>query len=431
MKILLKMKKMINTKIAIAIMSSLSFIACTYEYGVPQKKVEEVATIEDIVVPANMVFNHPGLLHSQADFDRMKTKVDNQIDPWISGYNKMISNSHASATYVMKGPVVTLIRGGGSVEEPLPDNYSTAFNDAHAAYLTAIRWKITGDVAYANKSIQILNAWAATCTSISGDSNKALGAGIYGYQFANAAEIMRSYSGWNATDLAKFKKWMLDVFYPVNYNFLQTHYNTCNSHYWANWDLCNLASIMSIAVLNDDVAKYTYVINYLMKGNGNGQLLKAINYIHPKTTNDDIDLGQIQEAGRDQGHALMVVGLLGSIAQMGANQGLDIYGYNDNMILKGAEYEAKFNAARLNVPFKTYTNCDNITHTAAADDAARGSMRPIWERIYNHYTVKKGIKARYIKMAKDINYPEGGSGEYDPNSGGYDDLGFGTLLYSL
>lgn len=425
------MKKIINTKIAIAIFGCLSFIGCTYEYGLPKVNAEEATVIEDIKVPANMVFAHPGLLHSQADFDRMKTKVANQVDPWISGYNKMISNSHASATYAMKGPVVKLIRGGGSKEEPSPDNYSTAMEDAHAAYLTAIRWKITGDVAYANKSIQILNAWAATCTSISGDSNKALGAGIYGYQFANAAEIMRDYSGWNATDLAKYKKWMLDVFYPVNKAFLDTHWNACNTHYWANWDLCNLASIMSIAVLNDDVTMYNFAINYLMKGVGNGQLLKAINHIHPKSANDDIDLGQIQESGRDQGHTLMVIGLLGSIAKMGDTQGLDIYGYNDNMILKGAEYVAKYNAARLSVPFTTYTNCANVTHTTTADDAGRSQIRPVWERIYNHYTKSKGIKARYIKTAKDIGYPEGGSGDLNPNSGGYDDLGFGTLLYSL
>lgn len=427
----MKKIKLSKNKFVWVLLASIAFVACSYDYGLPQDKNDEISnTSDDITVPASMKFAHPGLLHSKEDFDRMKTNVANNVDPWLAGYNKMISNSHASSTYVMKGPVAILIRGGGSKEEPAADNYSTVMNDAHAAYLTAIRWKITGDAAYANKSIQILNAWAATCTKISGDSNKALGAGIYGYQFANAAEIMRDYSGWNAADLAKFKKWMLDVFYPVNYDFLQTHYNTCSSHYWANWDLCNLASIMSIAVLNDDVEKYTYVINYLMKGVGNGQLVKAVNYVHPKGANDDIDLGQIQEAGRDQGHALMVVGLLGTIAQMAENQGLDVYGYKDNLILKGAEYEAKFNYARLAVPFNKYTNCDNITHTAAADDAARGQIRPAWERIYNHYTVKKGIKARYVKMGKDLTYPEGGSGEYDPNSGGYDDLGFGTLLYS-
>lgn len=426
------MKKNINTKIAIAIIGCLSFIGCTYEYGLPKENAEETTTvIEDVKMPANMVLVHPGLLHSKADFDRMKTKVANQVDPWISGYNKLISNKHALLSYVMKGPVVKLVGGGNSVEEPDPNNAFLLMEDAHAAYLLAIRWKITGDVDYANKSIQILNSWAATCTSITGDSNKTLAAGIYGYQLANAAEIMRNYPSWTTNDFNKFKKWMLDVFYPINKDFLDTHRGTCSTHYWANWDLCSLASVMSIAVLNDDVPKYTFAINYLMKGVGNGQLKKAINNIHPKSANDDIDLGQIQESGRDQGHAQMVIGLLGTIAQMAYTQGLDIYGYNDNMILKAGEYEAKFNVARLGVPFTTYTNCDNITHTVAADDPARGEQRPIWERLYNHYTIKKGIKARYIKMGRDKQYPEGGSGEYNPNGGGYDDLGFGTLLYSL
>lgn len=385
--------------------------------------------ISPITVPVNKNFVHPGLLHTQADFDRIKAKVNLSADPWISGWNKLIANNHSQLTY-NPNPTVKIIRGGNSREEPMPDNYSNAMNDAHAAYQTALRWKITGDVAYANKSIQILNAWASTCTSISGDPNALLAAGIYGYEFANAAEIMRDYSGWSATDFNAFKKWMLDVFYPHVRSFLDNHMGTCPTYIWSNWDLCSVATVMSIGVLTDDVNIYTYAIDYLMNGVGNGQLLKAVNYFHPKSSNDDMDLGQAQESGRDQGHALLSIGLLSVIGQTAINQGEDIYGYNGNAILKAAEYEAKYNYAFLDVPFHTYTNCNNETHTVVSS-VGRGEHRSFWERLRSYYVKKKGIKARYLNMAANAHFPEGGGGDFGPNSGGFDDLGFGTLLYSL
>jgi len=371
-------------------------------------------------------FVHPGLLHTQADFDRMKLKVNASAQPWITGWNKLIANSHAQLTY-SPSPVVKLIRGGSSVEEPQPDNYSAAFNDAAAAYQTAIRWKITGDVAYANKSIQILNAWANTCTSISGDSNKVLGAGIYGYQFANAAEIMRTYSGWSATDFDKFKTWMKTVFLPISKDFLVRHNNTCISHYWANWDLCSILNVMSIGVLTDDADLYNTAVTYLKNGIGNGQLIKAVWYDHKDGT------AQIQESGRDQGHTLLCVGFLSDIAQSTWNQGDDFYSYNDNLILKGAEYAAKYNFTTLTIPFQPYNNCDNVNHVVNSADA-RGGIRPIWNAIYNHYLIRKGLSVdalKYVSLARNIVETEGGGGDYGPNSGGFDSLGFGTLLYSL
>ena len=57
---------------------------------------------------------------------------------------------------------------------------------------------------------------------------------------------------------------------------------------------------------------------------------------------------------------------------------------------------------------------------------ARNS-RTIWEPIYNHYVVLKHMKATYAALVR----PEGGGGDYGPNSGGFDALGYGTLTFSL
>ncbi len=370
----------------------------------------------------NVPFIHPGLLHNQVDFDRIKTKVDEGASPWIDGWNILIANSHCQSTYT-PNPVDTLIRGGSSREQPKPDNYSRAFNDVAAAYQLAVRWKITGDNAYADAAVNILNTWAKVCKAISGDSNAQLAAGIYGYEFANAAEIMRTYGGWDAPDFKMFQTWMYKVWYPINKDFLIRHNGTCISHYWANWDLCNIASTMAIGVLTDKRQLYNEAINYFQKGLGTGNIYHAINYVYGDS------LAQWQESGRDQGHGTLDVALMGAICQQAWNQGDDLFGLDNNRFLKGCEYVAKYNVAGLEVPYTAYTNCEGVSNPVISS-GSRGTVRPMWELVYNHYVKLKGLKATWIQLAAKSVRPEGGGGNYGPNSGGFDQLGLGTLMYS-
>lgn len=395
----------------------------------PPKPDPEIAYIDTLNPSVPM---KRGGLHTEEDFERVRQKIADGEEPWISGWNKLISNPRSQTTWTAS-PVVKLVRGGNSREEPDPDNYSRAMNDAAAAYQLALRWKISGDKSFAQAGINILNAWASTCERISGNSNTALAGGIYGYQFAVAAELLRDYDGWATEDFEAYKQWMVNVFYDLNMAFLRSHWGTCDSHYWANWDLCNLASVISIAVLTDNRSMYNYAVHYLQKGNGNGNFFNAINHVF---TDENAGLAQLQESGRDQGHSLMVIGLLGTICQLTWNQGDDFYGLDDNRVLKASEYTAKYNVAQLNVPFETYTrrfaaNCtQSETHTDISP-AGRGGVRPIWSAAYYHYTKVKNLSATYTGMGVQQTQPEGGGGDYGPNSGGYDHLGFGTLMYAL
>lgn len=395
----------------------------------PITGVESIDTLAPTVAMA-----HVGGLHTADDFARIKAKIAQNAEPWISGYNKLISNSHAQVTYTAS-PVEKLVRGGGSAEEPDADNYSHAFHDAAAAYQLALRWKISDDAQYAAAAVNILNAWAATCTHISGDSNSALAAGIYGYQFAVAGELLRDYNGWNSTDFATYQQWMVTVFYSINTNFLNTHFGACATHAWANWDLANLASAMAIAILTDDRSKYNFVINYLQNGDGNGNWFKAITYVFD---GENEGLAQLQESGRDQGHATLCIALMGTIAQLAWNQGDDLYGLDDNRFLKACEYTAKYNVSFLTVPFHEYVRrytspweqCASETYTEISS-SARGTVRPMWALPYYHYTKVKSETAQYSALGVQSTSPEGGGGDYGSNSGGFDQLGFGTLMYAL
>ncbi|MGB8353061.1 MAG: alginate lyase family protein [Chthoniobacteraceae bacterium] len=377
--------------------------------------------MEDLTADAGAkagAFVHPGLLHNEEDFKRMRTHIGRE--PWKSGWEKLTANHHASLDYKPR-PVENVVRGRDRLATA-PENYGLLFNDIAAAYACALRWRISGDRRYAEKSVEIMNAWSSTLKQLSGSTDVDLAAGIYGYEFANAAEIMRTFKGWKPEDFIRFQKMMLEVFYPINKDFLIRHNGTTLNHYWANWDLCNVASTIAIGVLCDKHSIYEEGIRYAKQGKGMGSIGNAIYYVHPD------GLGQWQEAGRDQGHTTMGIGIMGAICEMAWKQGDDLYGYDNNRFLAGCEYVAKYNLGE-DVPFKTFSS-DKWTQTEISSNA-RGNMRPVWELVYNHYVKLKGLPAAYTTKMAGQARPEGGGGDYGPNSGGFDQLGYGTLTATL
>jgi hypothetical protein len=363
-------------------------------------------------------FVHPGALHTQIDFDRMRTKVAQAAQPWLDGWTVLIRNPHASLDWVPR-PADAVYRGRDGVH---PENYNLLYNDIAAAYALALRWKLSGDDRYADKAAIILNAWSSTLMAIGGSSDRYLASGLYGYEFANAAEIIRTYQKWPVSDFNRFKTMMLSVFYPMNHDFLVRHNGAKIDHYWANWDLANMASMMAIGILTDRRDIYGEAIEYFKHGEGNGAIDHVIWKLHPD------GLGQTQESGRDQGHNTLNVALLGALCQMAWNQHDDLFGYEDNRVLRGVEYIAKYNLG-FEVPYTAYANSD-VTQGAIAS-AGRGDQRPVWQLFYNHYVTLKGLEAPYTAMFAKQMRPEGGGGDYGPNSGGYDQLGYGTLTYTL
>ncbi|MEY9967062.1 hypothetical protein ABIA33_005127 [Streptacidiphilus sp. MAP12-16] len=366
-------------------------------------------------------FAHPGMLHTQADLDRMAAKVKAAAQPWTDGWNRLATNSVSQSTW-KANPQATVYRGAGS-----PENYAAMYYDIHAAYQNALRWRITGDAAHGDAARDILNAWSAKMKTLAGSGDRFIAAGIYGYQFANAAELMRGYNGF---DLDRFKAMMLTIFYPMSSDFLAKHNGAFATNYWGSWDLLSVACVLSVGILCDDQAKVDEAVTYFKTGAGNGSIKHLITEIHPG------GLGQWVEVGRDQGHATLGVGLAGVICEMAWNQGIDLYGYDDNRLLKGIEYVAKWNLG-YDVPYTPWTWnygapgvwSGSQTLTAASPDG-RGAARPIWEMIYNHYVNRRELAAPYTAATAAKVRPEGGGGNYGGASGGFDQLGYGTLTFT-
>jgi hypothetical protein len=205
-------------------------------------------------------FIHPGGLHTQADLDRMKTQVAAGAHPWIDSWNALIVHPKAQSTYT------------AAAQANMGANRQRASADAVAAYLNALRWYISGDTSYAACAKRICSAWAYAVNQVPTGTDIPGLMGIAIYEFAAAGEILRLYPNWSPADFTQFKSMMTTYLYPVCNDFLTNHRGTCISHYWANWDICNMNAILGIGVLCDDTAKFNQAITYFKSGAGNGSI---------------------------------------------------------------------------------------------------------------------------------------------------------------
>jgi hypothetical protein len=356
---------------------------------------------QPLTAHADTGFVHPGMLFTQADLDHMKLRVAAKQSPEINEWNNLQANPTASLNYSTTFyPIVYR-------NDPVHGNTgnTSLYYSASAALMNAIEWYISGNQAYADHAIQILNGWAYNLTSIQGHDAQ-LAASIYGYKLLNAAEIIRySNAGWSSADIGKFTDMMTNVFYPLTSTYGQVNGGWANG----NWDAVDIVFNMSFGVWTDNQDIYNQAVDYYKNGAGNGTVMHYIQ-------NDD---GEVQESGRDQGHTQDGLAGLAEAAQIGWNQraaapsGGDMYSYPNNTyrLLKGIEYTAKYNLG-YDVP---YTPIPGIGYTL--DDMSkgyswipglvispigRGNFLPIYQQFYNFYVNDAGVPDSMLPYTKQV-----------------------------
>lgn len=323
------------------------------------------------------IFVHPGLSHKLSDFQRMKYMVELGIDPWYTSYINLLNESKASYDYTVQGnSSMTVVTQDGT-------NYSAFASDVKAAYLNAVMWGVTDDKRYAEKAVEIFNAWQ-NLTCFTGGGTESLNAGRVAWQFIEAAEIIKStYDGWSASDIQKFKDMLVYPGYSTK-EVPASLSSTNGTFYWrvyngdpgrhGNQDLFGWRTVMALGVFLDNDTIYDRALRYV-KGLPHrsddlpyepGPAIKeslsaSYDYydyynVSRGTTEEDYgydgvleyyiwENGQCQESSRDQDHAILGMGMVASIAEMAWNQGDDLYSYLDNRLLKGYEFALRYNVS--------------------------------------------------------------------------------------
>jgi hypothetical protein len=332
---------------------------------------------------ADKSFTHPGILHSRAELDFVKSKVAEGQTPWKAASEGLRADPISKLDWKPK-PAADVVRGPYNN----PDIGGTdLMRDAAAAYAHALQRYVTDEKRHADKAIHILNAYATTLKSVGGHDAKLL-VGMVGINFVNAAEIIRhTQAGWSDADQRQFEHLLRNLFYPIIKDF----YPAANG----NWDAAMIQTMLAMGVFLNDRKMFQLAVDYYLNGQGNGAIRHYIN-----------DFGECQESGRDQAHTQMGLGYLGCAAEIAWKQGVDLYGAYDNRLALGFEYTAKYNLGH-EVRYEPYRSHAGNNNYPAISDKARGRFSSIYERVYHHYHDRMGLEMPFTGQVVEKNRPEG------------------------
>ncbi|MER6271821.1 alginate lyase family protein [Streptomyces sp900105755] len=294
---------------------------------------------------APSTFVHPGVTVSKAQLDFARTEVLAGAQPWKAAYDQMMASKYADLN---RTPTPWATVECGSYSNP---NYGCTDEreDAIAAYTDALAWYITKDARYAQKAIQIMDAWSATITSHT-NSNAPLQTGWAGSSWPKAAEIIRyTYTGTWANE-ARFATMLRNVYLP-------TVIKGSNSN--GNWELSMMEAAVGISVFLEDKTSYdtamakfrTRTAAYVYLAS-DGSVPKTVPSQNLDTTAKIVSYwqgqstfvtGLTQETCRDFTHTGYGISAISHVAETSRIQGQDLYGTDVGERLRQAlGFQAKY-----------------------------------------------------------------------------------------
>lgn len=294
---------------------------------------------------APTTFVHPGVTVSRAQLDFARTEVLAGAQPWKGAFDQLTASSYASLSRTAK-PRATVECGSYSN----PNNGCTdEREDAIAAYTDALAWYITRDARYAQKSIELMDAWSAVLREHT-NSNAPLQTGWAGSSWPKAAEIIKyTYTGtW--TNSARFATMLRTVYLPEVIN---------GSNSNGNWELSMMEAAVGISVFLEDrtsydtamakfrtrTAAYVYLasdgaVPKTVPSQNLNTTAKIVSYWQGQST---FVTGLTQETCRDLTHTGYGISAISHVAETSRIQGQDLYGTDVGERLRQAlGFQAKY-----------------------------------------------------------------------------------------
>jgi len=336
-------------------------------------------------------FVHPGVLVNRAQLDEIKKRVAKGTEPQKTAFAALRADKLGALDYAPhpRGTVEC-----GSYSNPdigCKDEQA----DSEAAYAQALLWYVTGNTAYAQNAVKIMDSWADKLTGGHTNANAEVQASWAGAVWPRAAEIIRySYKPWTDAEIGKFQNMLTTQYLP------SLIHGTCEN---GNKELTMSEAIVNIGVFNDNRAAFDFGIK-MWRGRAPATIylktdgpspLEAVGcglaiWGNKGFTPEFVD-GLEQETARDSQHSAMAFAGMVDTAETAYQQGVDLYAQVGKRIVAAMEFQAQF------LPPNNAKPPENLEF----------NLHPTWEIAYNHFHNRLGETIPKMALVIAGNRPTG------------------------
>ena len=198
-----------------------------------------------IIVAAMGIASAQAGLHTQHQVEEARGKIAASEEPWASAYTALMEQANQNLGKASEAVADFNVPGFYQDPDGHRNALRTLAQDAWVAYSCAMAYRLTPDgdgLPYADKALEVLDAWATTNQKASGyDGSLVMAYAGVGLLFA--AELMTDYDAWSVAQRELFNQWTRTVFLPVCRGIVDRENN------WGDWAL--LGSITAHAYLGE------------------------------------------------------------------------------------------------------------------------------------------------------------------------------------
>ncbi|WP_329004163.1 alginate lyase family protein [Kribbella sp. NBC_00709] len=347
-------------------------------------------------VDAPATFTHPGVGVSRAQLDFVKAKVQAGAQPWTNAFNQAKNSTYASLS---RTPTPRAVVECGPYSNPNL-GCTNEREDAIAAYTDALLWYLTGNTAYAQKSIQLMDAWSATIQDHT-NSNAPLQTAWSASSWPKAAEIIKYLYG-NWPNSGRFATMLRNVYVPEMIN---------GSNSNGNWELSMTEALQGIGVFLEDKTIYDKAISlYRLRVpayvylESDGALPKTVPSQNLNTRDKIVSYwqgqgtfvtGLTQETCRDFTHTGYGISSISHVLETARIQGVDMYPEFGERLRQALGFQSRWER-----------NLEPVPSWLCGGTVNRG-LGPITEVGYNALHTRLGIAMSNTQALTESRRPAG------------------------